>query len=39
MKLKIKTLIIVQRIGREGISLTIYMRFSLEELIRSYTSG
>jgi hypothetical protein len=39
LKLGIKTLILVQRIDWEGISLQIYIRFSLEEFIRRYMSG
>jgi hypothetical protein len=37
--LRIRTLILAQKTGWEGISLLIYMRFSLEGFIRSYTSG
>jgi hypothetical protein len=38
-KLRIRTLILAQKTGWEGIPLLIYTRFSLEGSTRSYTSG
>jgi hypothetical protein len=38
-KLRTRILALVQKTGWEGTSLPTYTRFSLEEFIRSYTSG